>query len=240
MNDKRHLKGQFIEAFKLAGGIVQPALDAVKISRVTYLNWRNADSDFDRACEEIKEAQIDFVENKLMGNINNGDTTAMIYYLKTMGRKRGWNEHSNFYKEVSGPKANDIPALEAKEVKQNDIQKRIENKKRYYIKLLKDQKKYSKAFAPQVELLAKLVVRTEMLGEEIFDSSHEAVSIEYSREGNKREIISAKEKLYLDYSQQCQRALRALGMNVDAREMKPDEDGFTNFYSVMNKKMEHE
>lgn len=81
----------------------------------------------------------------------------------------------------------------------------------------------------QVNIAAQLLVRTDMLADEIFNEGHRAVNVEISREGNERESISPKEKLYLDLVQQSQRALRALGMNTDAKERKTDNDGFSEF-----------
>ena len=81
----------------------------------------------------------------------------------------------------------------------------------------------------QVTITAQLLVRTEILAEEVLAEEHEAVNVEISREGNERKAISPKEKLYLDFVQQSQKALRALGMNTDAKERKTDNDVFNEF-----------
>lgn len=57
----------------------------------------------------------------------------------------------------------------------------------------------------QVKITAQLLVRTEILAEQIFDANHKPVNVELSREGNERESISPKEKLYLDLLTQSQR-----------------------------------
>ena len=122
------------------------------------------------------------------------------------------------------PAPDDAPSKEGKVVL-----KRIKNKKSYIVKLLKQQGKYTAELSMQVNIAAQLLVRTDMLADEIFNEGHRAVNVEISREGNERESISPKEKLYLDLVQQSQRALRALGMNTDAKERKTDNDGFSEF-----------
>ena len=85
----------------------------------------------------------------------------------------------------------------------------------------------------QAGLVAQLLVKTDMLAAEILADTHEAVTVEYSREGNRRESVSAKERLYLDYVSKSQRALRALGMNTDSRERKGDgKDSFDDFLNM--------
>lgn len=83
----------FLENLEAAKGIIVAACKATKISRGTYYNWYKSDPEFKNTCDEINEETIDAVESKLLNNINNGDTTAIIFYLKTKGRNRGYVEH---------------------------------------------------------------------------------------------------------------------------------------------------
>lgn len=220
-------KARFLDNLKASGGIIYAACENTGISRSTYDSWRKKDPEFAEAVAEVKEAQIDFVESKLMGLINAGDTAATIFYLKTKGKERGWSEKCP-PQAAPAPPAAALPApgggREAKAVL-----RRIKDKKGYIVKLLKKQGKYTSELSMQVGITAQLLVRTDMLADEIFDEGHNAVNVEISREGNGRESISPKERLYLDLVQQSQRALRALGMNTDSRERKTDNDGFGEF-----------
>jgi hypothetical protein len=45
---------------------------------------------------EGRNARLDFAESKLDQNINNGDTTAIIFLLKTLGKDRGYYDKCNF------------------------------------------------------------------------------------------------------------------------------------------------
>ena len=48
--------------------------------------------EFAKAVEDIKEAQIDYVEGQLIKNISSGKETSIIFYLKSKARDRGYAE----------------------------------------------------------------------------------------------------------------------------------------------------
>lgn len=232
---KEDRKAMFIDNLKASGGIICVACESTGINRSTYYRWRESDKDFADAVDEVMEAQIDFVESKLMELVNAHDTTATIFYLKTKGKKRGWTEKQQPIVAINAEPQPDLslPTLPAPEeiakVAKVTVTKRIKNKKDYIVKLLKQQGKYTAELSMQVTITAQLLVRTEILAEEVLAEEHQAVSVEISREGNERKTISPKEKLYLDFVQQSQKALRALGMNTDAKERKTDNDTFNEF-----------
>ena len=228
---KEDRKEMFINNLKASGGIICVACESTGINRSTYYRWRESDKDFADAVDEVMDAQVDFVESKLMELINAHDTTATIFYLKTKGKKRGWTEKQQPLVAINTDPQPDtslpaLPAPEEAKAAKVTMTKRIKNKKDYIVKLLKQQGKYTAELSMQVTITAQLLVRTEILAEEVLA---EAVNVEISREGNERKTISPKEKLYLDFVQQSQRALRALGMNTDAKERKTDNDTFNEF-----------
>lgn len=106
-------KKEILEALEKCNGIVSTACKNIGLARSTFYNWLNTDNDFKEAVNEIQEVAIDFVESKLMEKINGvfiqgkGHTddeeelptykvppsdTAIIFYLKTKGKKRGYVE----------------------------------------------------------------------------------------------------------------------------------------------------
>ena len=95
------------------------------------------------------------------------------------------------------------------------------------IKSRKD--KYTAELSMQVTLTAQLLVQTDMLAESVMAMGSNIIDVEYSREGNERKSVNPMVKLYNETAEKAQRALRALGMNVDAKERKTDNDSFGEF-----------
>jgi hypothetical protein len=62
------------------------------VSHQTHYDWLDKAENYKKEYEKIKHTQIDFVESKLLNKIKEGDTTAIIFYLKTKGKDRGYSE----------------------------------------------------------------------------------------------------------------------------------------------------
>ena len=97
------IKKEMIEALKKTLGVVSPACDIVGIARSTHYNWMKNDENYKKEVDELLDFQIDFVESKLFENINNGDTTSAIFYLKTKGRERGYIEKQEIKVDLEKP-----------------------------------------------------------------------------------------------------------------------------------------
>jgi hypothetical protein len=117
MDKSRHIKKEsLLKALEQSLGVVTVACKNADIPRSTYYKWLNEDKDFEQQVEDIANIAVDFAETKLHEQIQNGNTTATIFYLKTKGKQRGYVERqeitgaegmpTNFQIEIIGSKKN--------------------------------------------------------------------------------------------------------------------------------------
>ena len=93
MNKSEHLKKeQLLQALTKSLGIVSTACASVGMSRTTYYKYCNEDKDFKTLVDDISDVAIDFAESKLFDLMREGNPTAITFYLKTKGKKRGYVE----------------------------------------------------------------------------------------------------------------------------------------------------
>jgi hypothetical protein len=73
--------------------------------------------------DDIKNIALDFVEDKLIGKIKDGDIVAILFYLKTQGKKRGYIERQETELTIQQPVVIDWtePIQEVEEVKAIEI-----------------------------------------------------------------------------------------------------------------------
>jgi hypothetical protein len=94
-------KQALVNAYAKAYGNVSKACELVECSRKTYYKYLKEDQEFKTAIEAVEpnELFVDFAEQHLIKKIENGDTTAIIFALKTRGKKRGYVERQEVQTE---------------------------------------------------------------------------------------------------------------------------------------------
>lgn len=81
-----------LEALEKSLGIVTSACRSAGVGRTQHYNWLKDDPAYKAEVESISDIALDFAETELHKRIRDQDTTAIIFYLKTKGRKRGYVE----------------------------------------------------------------------------------------------------------------------------------------------------
>lgn len=134
MSEQVDTKKEILGALETKYGIVSEACRSIGLSRSTFYDWLSNDSEFKASVDEIKETALDYVEGKLFQKISGvtmkgkgpdeedvfqlaPSDTAIIFYLKTKGRGRGYIEHSTMDVTSGGEKINGfnyVPPVEHK------------------------------------------------------------------------------------------------------------------------------
>ena len=96
-------KELLLDALEKSLGIVTTACKSININRATFYRYYNKDDKFKRAVDDIQNIALDFAESKLHSNIAKGDTTAIIFFLKTKGKERGYVEKVQFENDNPAP-----------------------------------------------------------------------------------------------------------------------------------------
>ena len=103
------LKNAMLQALEKCLGIVSDAAKMVDIDRTTHYRWMSTDKDYKAKVEDLSNVALDFVESKLFEKISGvkvktgtdkegqpiiydqpPSDTAIIFYLKTKGKARGY------------------------------------------------------------------------------------------------------------------------------------------------------
>lgn len=90
--------------FAKKGCNMSATADALNVSRATLYNWRNEDSELNEMMTDAEESLIDFSESKLIESIQEGNLTAIIFHLKTKGKRRGYVEGQEIKATVAATK----------------------------------------------------------------------------------------------------------------------------------------
>ena len=85
-------RNRFIEILTKQAGNVAGSCRAMNINRRTYYNWMEKHEDFRVTVLDITEALIDDAESQLQKLIGDGNVVAILFYLKTRAKSRGYIE----------------------------------------------------------------------------------------------------------------------------------------------------
>ena len=85
-------KKKLLAALEMSLGIVTEACEKADVTRSRHYAWMNDDAEYKIAVDNIDSKFIDFAETSLKKQIKEGNTTATTFFLRTRGRKRGYNE----------------------------------------------------------------------------------------------------------------------------------------------------
>lgn len=85
---------QIIAALAGARGMVTIAAKQLGCAPSTIYRRVQASQDVASAITQERERTLDFAEVKLIDQINKGNVTALIFYLKTQGKRRGYVERT--------------------------------------------------------------------------------------------------------------------------------------------------
>lgn len=104
-----------IDAIEKANGNVSVVAKSFNVSRTTMYVFLHGSEKAQEALSAAREKMIDNVESALYSQALLGNTTAMIFFLKTQGKQRGYIERT----ELTGAEGKPIQFVEV-EIPSND------------------------------------------------------------------------------------------------------------------------
>lgn len=96
---QRHM----LRALETSLGVVTDAAHKIQLDPSTHHRWVRTNEAYKGAVATIKDASLDFAETALFEKMRKGDTAAIIFYLKTQGKGRGYVERTELTGNEGGP-----------------------------------------------------------------------------------------------------------------------------------------
>lgn len=93
-------KKKMLEALEACLGVVTTAAKIAGIDRSSHYRWCEDDAEYKKGVEAIDDVAVDFAESQLHKQIQNGEVSSTIFFLKTKGKKRGYVERSEVEAKV--------------------------------------------------------------------------------------------------------------------------------------------
>lgn len=99
----RQNKKALLEALEKSLGVVTTASKSVGLDRACHYRYMNDDPEYAAAVEELSNVALDFAESQLHKQIQKGEVSSTIFYLKTKGKGRGYVERIEQTGKDGGP-----------------------------------------------------------------------------------------------------------------------------------------
>jgi len=93
---QRFTEEQVAQAVRDTRGIATAAASKLGCNPSTIYAYLKRYPDLDEVLSEARESALDFAESKLMDAIEDGNLTAIIFFLKTRGKSRGYSERPEY------------------------------------------------------------------------------------------------------------------------------------------------
>jgi transposase-like protein len=91
-NGRELRQNAFLQAYRANLFNISAACRAVGVHRSNFYRWLNGDTGFAERLKLVQEEKLDFIESKLMEQIESGNVVAIIFALKCLGKGRGYTE----------------------------------------------------------------------------------------------------------------------------------------------------
>jgi hypothetical protein len=91
-SEQKYTKEQVIDAIQRSRGFISQAAKILKCTNATIYNYKERYPEVADAIKNERESLLDFAEGKLLENIKKNNMAAIIFFLKTQGKHRGYSE----------------------------------------------------------------------------------------------------------------------------------------------------
>lgn len=109
---------KIIKALKQHNGNVSATAESLSMSRSTLYKRIRDHKEIAEALEDERETMIDVAETALHDQIRDGNITAIIFFLKTQGRSRGYSEKHEVIQTTRNAPSIDPSKLSDRELEQ--------------------------------------------------------------------------------------------------------------------------
>lgn len=118
-------KQEYLKAFYANGGHVSKSCQVAGISTRQAYQWKKNDVDFEAAWEAVTDHRLDMAESALDRLVDKGNAAAVIFMLKTLGKRRGYIERLQLESKSNDKKPSTEAEVSKEMVALNDQLKKI-------------------------------------------------------------------------------------------------------------------